>query len=290
MAGVAVITDSTAYLPADWASAAGVEVVPVQVIVDGVPYDERDDEQAAQVAAALRAHKTVTTSRPSPQRFADAITAAQDAGATSVVIATLSARLSATWESAHLAAQQASVDVRVIDSETIAMGLGFAVLTGARLAREGASTDDVESSIREIAAGSRVLFYVDTLEYLRRGGRMHGAQALIGQALQVKPLLTLDAGAVAPLERVRTAGKALMRMADLASETATMRQAIDGRPPRVAVQHLDARERAEELAALLTERTGIEPMIGVIGGVVGAHVGPGTVAVVIAPGDREAAR
>ena len=287
MAGVVVITDSTAYLPAGWAEAARIEIVPVQVIVDGVPYDERDDEQAAQVAAALRAHKAVTTSRPSPQRFADAIAAAQDAGATGVVIATLSARLSATWESAQLAAQQASIDVRVIDSQTIAMGLGFAVLTGARAARDGATMDEVEVAIRKTAADSRVLFYVDTLEYLRRGGRVGGAQALLGQALQVKPLLTLDAGAVTPLERVRTAGKALARMVELTTETvASGGMAADGGVrPRLAVQHLDARERAEELVALLAERTGIEPILGVIGGVVGAHVGPGTVAVVVAPGD-----
>ena len=294
MAGVAVITDSTAYLPSGWAARAGVEVVPVQVIVDGHPYDERDDEQASIVTAALRAMKPVTTSRPSPQRFVDAIAAAQSAGASGVVIATLSAALSATHESAVLAAQQAGADIeaRVVDSESVAMGLGFAVMAGARAARDGASLGNVESIIRQVATTARVLFYVDTLEYLRRGGRVKSTQAALGQALQVKPLLTLDNGAVVPIDRVRTASKAMARLADLAVdavEQATL-SPEPGLEVLIAVQHLDAADRAQNLAATLQQRTGIEPVIGEVGGVVGAHVGPGTVAVVIAQVPEQGAR
>jgi DegV family protein with EDD domain len=277
---VAVITDSTCYLPPGWATEWGIDIVPVQVIVGGQSFDETEDVQAQRVADALTSWQPVTTSRPSPMRFEQAYRAAIDEGATAIVVATLSAAMSATYDSAVLAAKECDVPVSVVDSGTIAMGLGFAVVSGASLARDGATADAVASVIERRAHASSVFFYVDTLEYLRRGGRISTARAAVGQALKVKPLLQVIDGHVAALEQVRTSGRALARLEDLAVEAAGDREV------EVAVQHLASPDRAEALAQRLRERlphcTVVECPVG---GVVGAHVGPGMVAVVVAPVD-----
>lgn len=279
MPGVAVITDSTSYLPRGWAAELGITVVPVQVIVSGQPYDETEDAQAERVAEALRELQPVTTSRPAPARFTEAFALAQQQGATAIVVATLSSAMSATYESAVIAARDAMIPVEVVDTRSIAMGEGFAVVAGARAARGGADAGTVANVIRERAASTRTFFYVDTLEYLRRGGRVSSARAAVGQALQVKPLLTVLDGRVEKLEQVRTAGKALARLAELAIEAASGQEHVD-----VAVQHLAAPERAEALAQDLRARLPYAPVVvAPVGGVVGAHVGPGMVAVVVSP-------
>ena len=276
---VAVVTDSTAYLPAEVLYGTSIEVVPVQVVVGGRAYDETDPEASpARVAEALRAWQPVTTSRPSPERFRQAFTKAAEQGADAVVCATLSSRMSATFESAELAAKEVDIPVHVVDSRTVGMGLGFAVLAGARLAAEGADADEVASLIERRARASTSLFYVDTLEYLRRGGRIGATRAAMGQALQVKPILQILDGEVMPLERVRTSAKAIARLTEL-TLAATL-----GRSVEIAVQHLDAADRADALAATLAEalpHTRI--VVCPLGAVVGAHTGPGIVASVIAP-------
>lgn len=275
---VGVVTDSTAYLPSGWAAKYGIGVVPVQVVVAGQAYDETEDQQAALVVEALKQWHPVTTSRPSPERFFESFRAAQEAGATSIVVATLSAAMSATYESALLAAKECTIPVHVIDSRSIAMGLGFAVISGAEAARLGASESDVTSIIERRAEASSVLFYVDTLEYLRRGGRVSSTRAAVGQALQVKPLLKLVDGQVQQVDKVRTSSKALARLAELAVEAAGD-LAVD-----IAVQHLAAAERAQQLVDILHERLPAADIVQCpVGGVVGAHVGPGMVAVVVAP-------
>jgi DegV family protein with EDD domain len=186
--------------------------------------------------------------------------------------------MSATYESAVLAAKECAVPVRVVDSRTIAMGLGFAVVDGARAAREGGDADAVARVIEQRALASSMYFYVDTLEYLRRGGRVSTARAAVGQALKVKPLLQVVDGHVSALEQVRTSGRALGRLEDLAVEAA------QGRPADVAVQHLASPDRAAALAGRLRERLPDAVVVECpVGGVVGAHVGPGMVAVVVAP-------
>jgi DegV family protein with EDD domain len=279
MPGVHVITDSTSYLPAHLAAAAGVIVVPVQVIVAGTPYDETEDVQAQRVADALRDWQPVTTSRPSPERFASAIHAAQDAGATAIVIATLSSVMSATYESALLAAKEVDLPVAAVDSRTIAMSLGFAVLAGADAARGGADMDAVADVIRGTADASSVTFCVDTLEYLRRGGRISATKAAVGQALKVKPLLTIRDGSVVMLEKVRTTSKAIARLEEIAREQIGDRTRVN-----IAVQHLAAQAPADALAQRMRAAYPEANIVQCpVGGVVGAHVGPGMVAVVVAP-------
>jgi DegV family protein with EDD domain len=278
MERVAVVTDSTAYLPHDLAASHRITVVPVQVIVSGQPYDEGIGITPHDVAVALREWGVVTTSRPSPERFAQAYLAAAEAGATAVVSAHLSGEMSGTFDSAVLASKDSPVPVIPVDTRSVAMAMGFAVLSGATAAMAGAEAETVADLIRSRAGGSSALFYVDTLDYLRRGGRIGAAQALLGQALAVKPILELVDGRVTPLEKVRTTSKALARLEELVLERAA------GRPCDLAVHHLDAASRAETLAGHLVARMpGARVLVSEVGAVVGAHVGPGMVAVAVAP-------
>jgi DegV family protein with EDD domain len=275
---VAVIADSTCYLPTGWADDLGIGIVPVQVIVAGRVFDETEDAQAQCVTEALQRWQPVTTSRPSPLRFLRAYDQAIDAGASEIVVVTLSAAMSSTHESAVLAANECRIPVRVIDSRTIAMSLGFAAVSGALAARAGADGTAVAECIERRASLTSTYFYVDTLEYLRRGGRVGAARAAVGQALQVKPLLQVLDGQVASLEQVRTAGRALARLEELAVAAAG-----DG-DADVAVQHLASPDRSGALAGRLRERLpAADVIVCPIGGVVGAHVGPGMVAVIVAP-------
>ena len=278
-ASVAVVTDSTAYLPAELAERHHVRVVPLQVVVGGTPHDEGADVSPAQVADALRTWVPVTTSRPTPSVFLEQYEAAAAAGATAVVSVHLSGDMSGTVDSARLAAPESPVPVTVVDSRSMGMGMGYPVVTGAEVAAAGGSAEEVVAAIEKRAAAVTALFYVDTLEYLRRGGRVGKAAALLGSALSIKPLLRLVDGHIEPLERIRTSAKALARLEELALGAAGD-QVVD-----VTVHHLAAAERAEHLVGRLRERLPAvrDSRCIEVGAVVGAHVGPGMLAVVVAP-------
>lgn len=274
---VAVVTDSTAYLPTGTTDALGIRVVALQVIVGGHVHAEGVEIGAAQVADVLRQGHLVTTSRPSPTVFEAAYGEALQAGARAVVSVHLSGQISGTVEAARLAASGFGGDVRVVDSRSVGMGMGFAVMDAAEAAAAGGGADAVVAAIERALARTSAHFYVDTLEFLRRGGRIGTAQALLGSALAVKPLLCLHEGRIEPLERVRTASKAIARLEDLAVEAAGQE------PVRVAVHHLAAGARAEQLAERLDARLPKveELMTCEVGAVVGAHTGPGMLAVVV---------
>lgn len=282
MSRIALVTDSTACLSAETAFDHGITAVPLQVIVRGAPHSEADPETSALLVAALRSHETATTSRPSPEDFAAAYRAAAVRGAEGVVSLHISAELSATLESAELAAKDAPIPVRVLDSRTVGMALGFAVLAAAEAGRDGEHDLDAVADIAaKRSASASAFFYVHTLEYLRRGGRIGSARALLGSALAMKPLLHMADGRVEPLEKVRTSAKAIARLEEIAVE----RAGGDGSSVEIAVQHLDAPERADALASRLRERlpglTGVT--VGEVGAVIGAHVGPGVLGVIVSP-------
>jgi DegV family protein with EDD domain len=282
MSRIALVTDSTACLSAETAFDHGVTAVPLQVIVRGAPHSEADPETGALLVAALRSHETATTSRPSPEDFAAAYRAAAVRGAEGVVSLHISAELSATLESAELAAKDSPIPVRVLDSRTVGMALGFAVLAAAEAGRDGEHDLDAVADIAaKRSATASAFFYVHTLEYLRRGGRIGSARALLGSALAMKPLLHMADGRVEPLEKVRTSAKAIARLEEIAVE----RAGGDGSSVEIAVQHLDAPERADALATRLRERlpglTGVT--VGEVGAVIGAHVGPGVLGVIVSP-------
>ena len=275
---VAVVTDSTAYLPPGVGAKYGVGEVPLHVVLGSRTGAETIEISPADVAQALSERRvSVSTSRPTPAEFVDAYRAV---GSSCVVSVHLSASLSGTFEAAQLAAAQVAddgIEVRVVDSERLAMGLGFAVIAASQTARDGGSVDDVEARAREVALGTDMLFYVDTLEHLRRGGRIGAAAALVGTALAVKPLLHVVDGQIAPLEKVRTASRALARLEELTVERAGAGQ-VD-----LAVHHLAAEDKATALAERLRARLpGLGDLhLSEVGAVVGAHVGPGLLGVVI---------
>lgn len=276
---VAVVTDSTAMLSAQVVRSRGITVVPLQVVLGARAYDESPHSDPGSVADALRSRKPVSTSRPTPQAFLAAYEDLARSGAESIVSVHLSSEISGTCESAQLAAREAPVPVEVVDSRLVGVGTGFAVVTAQDAVDSGADASDAARLARDRARATTSLFYVDTLDYLRRGGRVGAASTFIGSVLAVKPLLRLDDGTVVPLEKVRTAGRALSRLEELAVEAAG-RQEVD-----VAVAHLDNLDRAESVAEHLRAQVPHlhDLQVGEVGAVIGAHVGPGMVAVVVAP-------
>ena len=277
---VAVVTDSTAYLPAAVIEKFGIEVVPLYVVLAGRSGREGSDISPADVAQALSVRgQSVSTSRPTPGDFVAAYRQCLSSGADRLVSIHLSAELSSTADAARLAASQVGEHlVSVVDSRSTAMGMGFAVMAAARAAAEGADAATVVDVARDTAAATRTFFVVDTLEHLRRGGRIGSAAALLGTALSVKPLLHVREGRVVPLEKVRTTARAVNRLVQLAVGVA------DG-PVALAVHHLAAPERAERLAAELRQQVPelAELYVSELGAAIGAHVGPGAVGVVVAP-------
>jgi DegV family protein with EDD domain len=277
--GIVLVTDSTAYLPDELTARYGIGVVAVQVVIGGTSHDEGTGVSSESVAQALRDWRPVTTSRPSPASFLEVYEAAAAAGATGVVSVHLSADMSGTIGSAQLAADGASLPVRVVDSQTLGMAMGFSVVTGAEVAAAGGDLETIAVAVESRCAASSVFFYVDTLEYLRRGGRIGAAAALVGSALSVKPLLQMTDGRIALLEKVRTSARALARLEEIAVERSGSLE-VD-----VAVHHLASPDRAELLAERLRARLpGLrELLVSEVGAVVGAHVGPGMLAVAVVP-------
>jgi DegV family protein with EDD domain len=276
---VAVVTDSTAYLPAELNGTYDLTVVPLTVVINGTSGLEGLEISPAEVARALNARRSaVSTSRPAPSQFATAYGELLAAGATGVVSVHLSAKLSGTYEAACLAAAEIGDRVTVVDSGTTAMGLGFAALAAVTAAAEGQDLSGVRDAARDHAALVSTFFYVDTLEFLRRGGRIGAASALVGTALSVKPILHVVDGAIVVRDKVRTAGRALAKLVDLAVEASG-----DGEVD-IAVHHLEAGDRATALADALVVRLGDrlrDCYITEVGAVVAAHVGPGVAGVVV---------
>jgi len=276
---VRVVTDSTAYLPDDVAEAAQISVVPLTVAVSGQEGREGIDVSPADVARALRERRfTVTTSRPSPAEFAHVYRALIAEGTSGVVSVHLSSRLSGTYESALLAAEEFDGAVRVVDSASAGIGVGLVALAASQRAAAGDDVEAVRTAALAASARLSTLFYVDTLEFLRRGGRITATQAFVGTALAVKPILHVVHGEVVLKEKVRTSGRALARLADLAVEAAGQSD-VD-----IAVQHLDAPDRAKALYDTLVQRLGDRARgryLSEVGAVVAAHTGPGVIGVTV---------
>ncbi|MCF3104011.1 DegV family protein [Streptomyces roseoverticillatus] len=276
---VAVITDSTAYLPQRAMERYSITAVPLTVVLGDEALEEGTEISARCVAQALQKRRPVTTSRPGPEVFAAAYRAAAEAGAEGIVSLHLSSEFSGTYDAAVLAARDAEVPVRVVDTGMVAMALGFCALAAAETADAGGTLDEAVAASEKRAQGTAAFFYVDTLDYLRRGGRIGAAQALLGSALAVKPLLQLEGGRIELREKVRTASKAIARLEEIAVERAGTA------PVDIAVHHLAAPDRATELADRLKERLpALEELhVSEVGAVIGAHTGPGLLGVVVAP-------
>jgi DegV family protein with EDD domain len=282
MAGVAVVTDSTSSLDPAEAARADVSIIPLQVVIDDISRPE-SEVLPRHVAGALRAGRQVSTSRPTPEVMKNTYAKLADAGYDAIVSVHLSSKISGTCGAAQVAAASVDIPVIVVDSMSLAMAVGFAALTGAKLARSGARAEEVVSRVRRRAAAATTFFYVDSLEYLRRGGRIGPAAAMVGSALAVKPLLTVADGEIRPCERVRTEAKALSRLEEL-SLGALMRAGQVNGAVDVAVHHLDNPDGARRLVQRLSGRVpGGDIVISEVSAVLGVHVGPGTLGIVVSP-------
>ncbi len=271
-ARVAVVTDSTADLPENLRTEQGITVVPLTVSLDGQSYLDGVDIQAAEFYRRLEAGATATTSQPSPGRFAEVYRRLLE-DHDSVVSIHISERLSGTYAAARQGAELAGRErIHVVDSGCVSMALGLIVLAASRMSAEGTSAEALLERLQPLSDGARVYFTVATLEHLRRGGRIGRARALLGSVLQLKPVLTIEDGQVAPLERIRTYDRALSRVIELARATDR------GRGICAIVGHAGAEAAAERVARDL-EGVADTLLIQPLGPVVGAHAGPGTVGI-----------
>jgi DegV family protein with EDD domain len=279
MTQVAVVTDSTADLPPDLAEELGIRVVPMSVSFGDRAYISRitisDEEFYDRLA---RSPTLPTTAQPAPGWFEEAYADANDDGCETVVSIHVSDALSGTVALARTMAARAPLPVHVVDSRQVGCALGLVVLAAHRAASTGASLQEVLAAADRAARQVRSYVAVDTLDFLKRGGRLTGAQALVGSVLRVKPILSVVEGRVELVDRARTWGRAIDRLSQLAAEAA------DGHPVRAAVCHALAAERAGRVWDALSEDVWLYDRVeSVIGPVVGTHTGPGTVAVAVVP-------
>jgi DegV family protein with EDD domain len=268
---VAVVTDSTADLSPEVAATRDVTVVPLTVNLEGQSYLDGVEITAAEFYARLAVSSGMaTTSQPAPGQFAEVyekLLADHD----EVVSLHISSKLSGTFAAALQGAELAGADrVRVVDTGQASMPLALLVLAASGMAGHGEAADSLLERLRPIREAMRVYFMVGTLEYLRRGGRIGRASALLGSVLQVRPVLTIAEGEVTPLERVRTQDRALSRVIELATQSGDRVCALIG--------HAAAEGLAQRIAEAL-DPVAETLIVAPLGPVVGAHAGPGTVGV-----------
>ena len=276
MADVKVVTDSSCDLPASIADELGIEIVPLKIRFGDDEFVDRRDLSPKQFWARCATSPVLPeTAAPSAGAFEEAFRAAKAAGAEGVVCINLSSKRSATYQAAQMAANalKDELPVRVIDSLSVTMGLGNITISAARLAAAGKSIDDVAGAAEDLVHRTRVLGTLDTLENLKKGGRIGGAKAMLGSMLSLKPVIWVNDGVVEEESKQRTRSRALRYLVDKVAEQATL--GIED----LAVMHGDAPDLDEFLDLLdpLVGRDNI--VIGDIGAVIGTHAGPRVIGV-----------
>ena len=278
MSNVAILTDSTAYLPDAWIKQHNVRVIPLKIHWDDKTFLDGVDLTAAEFYQELPHSKTLpTTSQPTVQDFFQAFQSL--AGhAEGILAALISSGISGTVDVAQAAALEfPDFPIEVLDTRITSGGQALIVQAAARAAEQGQSLQEVRRVADAAAQRMRVFFTVDTLEYLHRGGRINGASRFLGTALDFKPILTFTpAGKIDALERVRTRKKALQRILDLAEETA------NGQPAHVAVVHASDPQTARQLCEVVPQHLTCADMMTVeFSPVIGVHLGPGAVGIAL---------
>ncbi|MYB42987.1 MAG: DegV family protein [Chloroflexi bacterium] len=272
---IRIVTDSTCDIPRDLAEEHGITIVPASVffgdehLLDGVDIDS--DTFFERLA---RESQLPTTSQPSPGAFRDVYQQLKDEGATEILSLHVSEKLSGTLASARQGAQQVEgVRIETVDSESATLALGLGAITAAEAVAAGASLDEARDRVLDQFERTENFLLVDTLEYLRRGGRIGRAQEMLGGLMRVKPLLAIQDGVIVPVGRVRTKKKAV---AEVIRRTAAL-----GSIEQLAVLHSTTPDEAADLASRLGENApGAPVMQGQVGPAIGVHVGPGLLAVV----------
>ena len=273
---VRIVTDSTADLPRDQAEALGITIVPLTVFFGDEAYLDGVDLDSAGFYKKLASSKDLPrTSQPSPAVFQEAFTRLIDEGADAILSIHLSSKLSGTYSSACTARDTMPDDVKkipidIVDSLSVSVGMGRAITRAAREAREGLGVEEIKAHAQDELARTRILAVLDTLEYVRRGGRIGRAGALVGNMLSVKPIISLKDGEVVAIERPRTRSKAYERIAQLLRDAGN-------------VEHVSIAASGEDVGQQLAEAvrpvyTGELPVYH-LGAVLGTHTGPGTAAI-----------
>lgn len=277
---IVVVTDSTAYIPDEALEGLHIPVIPLWVLWGDERFRDGVDIDPPTFYRRLRGSSTFpTTSQPSAGEFVEFFRQA-GAGADALVGIFISSKLSGTIPNAQAAREQLpELTIRIVDSLSTSMGLGFVVLAAARAAAAGRSLDEVVAEAEAVRDRMHVLFAVDTLEYLHRGGRIGGAKRFLGTALNIKPILQLEDGRVEALVQVRTKRKAVERMLEIAEERLGGKRAAE-----VAVLDVDCPEEGDALAEEAKERLGVDRVYRTtVSPVIGTHAGPGTVGIALYP-------
>lgn len=275
---IQIVTDSSAHLPMEERQKHNIALVPLKAIFGTTVYRDGVDLTNEQFYKMLpHAKEHPTTSQPSAGEFEQVYKPLLDAGK-EIVSVHLSSKLSGTYASACAAKQELenqfkqALPIAVVDTSWISMALGLLVIAAAQAAAAGKSRDEVVATINALIPKLNLIFVLDTLEYLRRGGRIGGARALVGTLLNVKPMLEVKGGQVEPLEQPRSRAKALARLMEVLAERSQQR------PLHVAVLHANARADAEEIAKQVRSQYECkEFFIAEIGPAIGVHVGPNAV-------------
>jgi DegV family protein with EDD domain len=265
---VRIVTDSACDLPEPICEELGIEVVPLTIRFGDREFVDRKELSTDAFWRELEASSVLPeTSAPSVGAFEETFRRLSDDGADGIVCINLSARLSATMQSAQVAAKalDGQTPVKIIDSLNASMGIGNLALYAARRARAGATLDEIVSEVETRRHHGHVFAALDTLEYLRKGGRIGGAQAMLGSMLSIKPIIAVLDGAVESAGRVRTRSKALRFLVD---------QIPAGKVELISVLHANAPDVDEFLAMLRPAVPDAEVIIGKIGPVIGVHTGP----------------
>ena len=275
MSKVAVVTDSTAYIPSELSKGYPIHFVPLQVVWGGETFRDGIDIQPTDFYNRLKTAKVMpTTSQPSPAAFSDLYRNLLEDGY-QIISIHISSKLSGTLDSATQARDNFPGErIELIDSESASMALGFQALTVARAAAQGATLQECRALAEKARQHMGLMFAVNTLEYLRRGGRIGGAAAFLGTALNLKPLLELRNGRIEAMDKVRTMNKAIDRLLDLFVERVEKHRTI-----RIAALHANAPDAAQLLLERARERFQNgrvqEVVLTEVSAVVGAHTGPG---------------
>jgi len=279
MNNIAILTDSTANLPAEWVKQYAIRVIPLKIQWGSETYLDGIDLTPEEFYMRLSNSKSLpTTSQPSVQDFLKAFENLADEGATGILAPLISSGISGTVDSAQAAVRLFTrVPVEIIDTQITSMGQVMIILAAARAAEQGASLQEVRQAADEVVNRLKVFFAVDTLEYLHRGGRINGASRYFGTALDIKPILFFNSeGKIDALERVRTKKKALQRLIALAEQQA------DGRPVHVGIVHANVPQAAQEFRDEVEKRLKCKEIFTIeFSPVIGVHVGPGTIGIAL---------
>jgi DegV family protein with EDD domain len=266
---VHIVTDSSCDLSQDEADQLGITIVPLSIRFGAEEFTDRVDLSVTEFYRRLaESEELPETAAPSPGAFENAFRAAAEAGADAIVCINLSAELSATLQSARTAAKafDGTLDVRVVDSRSITMGLGQQVIAAAEAARDGRTADEIVAMVEDMASRTFVIGALDTLENLKKGGRIGGAQHLLGNLLSIKPLIDVSTGRVEEAGKARTRKKALQWMANRLLEEPAVE--------RLAVCHGEAADLEDFLGLIASRYPRDQVRIGLIGAVIGTHGGP----------------